>query len=216
MEGKKRENEYTKTKPRSLSQSILLHLILDQLQHDLTALVLRMLHADLDRVTRRRHRSAISAATARVEISGTSHATCGDNIVGAVTRHQAAVIETDDIATGNDLPQATVHGVADLDKVLVKEDEEFAIQACCVGAAHELHDHAARDVAVLVDVDGALTVRDQKLAVAEAEHAQRTEIFDSVGDAGQVHLRFGRVGSQVRDGPWLFLVEGQDFDTTLG
>lgn len=82
-------------------------------------------------------------------------------------------------------------------------------------AAHELHDHAARHVAVFVDVDGAFGIGDEELAVAEAEHAQRSEVSDAVRDAREVCLSFGGFGAEVRDGPRLFLVEGEDLDAAL-
>lgn len=177
--------------------------------------MLGMLHADLDRATHTRHGRAGEAAPTRArEIRATT--TGAHDVVPAVPGHQAAVVEADDVAAGDHLPKPAVEGVADLDKVLVEEDEEFPVETGRVGASHELHDHAARDVAVLVDVDGALAVRDQELAVAEAEHAQRPQIPDPVGDSVQMRLRFGRVGEQVRHGPRLFLVQSQDFDAALG
>lgn len=168
--------------------------------------MLRVLHADLD-----------GPANARV-LAGLaiSHR---PGVVACMrwprSRHGAAVVQTDDIATRDDLPQTPVHGVAHLDKVFVEKDQKSSVQACRVSTADKLHDHAARDVPVLVDVHGAFAVRNQELALAQSEHPQRSQIFDPVRNARQVRLRFRCFGAQVRHRPRLLLVEGQNFDSTL-
>lgn len=83
----------------------------------------------------------------------------------------ASVVEADDVSARDDLAQPSVDCVSYLDKVLVEEDEVFAEEAGGAGVADEFHHDAAADVAVLVDVDGALFVRDDELGFAEAEHA---------------------------------------------
>lgn len=72
---------------------------------------------------------------------------------------------------GNDLAETAVHRVADLDEVLIKQDEETAVEAGGMRLADKLHHHAAGYVAVFVDVDGTLRVDDEEFAVAETEHA---------------------------------------------
>lgn len=72
--------------------------------------------------------------------------------------------------------------------------------------ADELHDHAAADVSMLIDVYSAFLESNEELTIAETEHAKGTEIFYSVGDAGEVGLDVGLFRLQVRDRPGLFFV----------
>lgn len=132
-------------------------------------------------------------------------------------RELAAVIQTDDIVAGNNLSEATIHSIANLDKVVVEEDEEFPVETSCVSTAHELHDHAARHVSVLVDVHGTLLVGDQELALAKTEHAEWAKVLDTMCDAVQGVLCIGSgLRAEVRYRPGLLLVQGKDFDATLG
>jgi hypothetical protein len=69
---------------------------------------------------------------------------------------------------------------------------------------------------VLVDVDGAFLVGNKELAIAKSEHSQWSEVFDTVGDT---HESVGGIRSlrpKVWHGPGLLLVQGENFDTTLG
>lgn len=116
----------------------------------------------------------------------------------------------------DDLSEAAVHGVANLDEVIIEEDEESAVKASSVCTADEFHDHTARDVAVLVDVYSALLVCDDEFAIAETEHAERAKALDAVGDAMQGIMGILGFGAEVRDGPGLLLVESENFDATLG
>lgn len=227
MKGVCKRKSSRQTPDRKQKESILLPLILNQLENNLPALKLRMLHTNLHRMPIPRHKTPIRHTPHKptiqihrpttTKITGTSWRG-DDTAICAGARQTAPVVEADDIMTWYDLPQASVHGIADFDEVLVEEDEEFPVQTGCVGAADELHDHAAGDVAVFVDVDGAFGVGDEELAVAEAEHAQRSEVFDAVGDRAEVGLCLGvgLFGAEIGDGPGLFLVDGEDFDATVG
>lgn len=177
-----RRDEKTQT-----NHLIFLHLILKQLENDLTALILRMLHADLHRATTARCRDTFDIAGQSTGKIDSAIAAWG-HIIRA--RTPATIVEADDVASWNDLAKTTVHRVADLDEIVVEEDEEFPVQTGCVSASYELENHAARYVAVFVHVDGAFGVRDEELAVAETEHAQWSEVVDAVCYAGEVGLRF--------------------------
>jgi len=69
---------------------------------------------------------------------------------------------------------------------------------------------------MFVHIDCAFGVGDEELAVTEAEHAQRSELPDTLCDACEVCLGFAGFGAEVRDRPCLFLVEGEDLDAALG
>jgi len=119
------------------------------------------------------------------------------------------VVEAANVTAGNDLAQAAILGVADLDEIGVEEQDEAGDHGSRAGAAHELHDHAAADVAVLVDVHGALLVAQQELAVRQPEHAQRLLAAQPLRD--HLHVR----SLQVRDRHRLLLVERQDLEAAL-
>lgn len=159
------------------------------------------------------HRST----TTTTKTTGTSRRG-NDAAICAGARQTAPVVETGDVMARDDLAEASIHGIAHLDEVLVEEDEEFPVQTGCVGAADELHDHAARNITVFVDVDGALGVGDEELAITEAEHAQRSEVFDAVGDGAEIGLCLGvgLFGAEIGNGPGLFLVDGEDFNAAVG
>ncbi len=63
---------------------------------------------------------------------------------------------------------------------------------------------------MFVDVDGAFLIAEQKLGVAEAKHAERSLAREARGDGCDVRL------FEVGDGPGLFFVEGEDFETAGG
>lgn len=90
---------------------------------------------------------------------------------GTRSGETATRIQTDDVSARNHLSKTAVHGVADLDEVLVKQDQELPVETSCLGLAYEFHDYAARYVAVLVNVDCTFSVRYEKFAFAETEHA---------------------------------------------
>jgi hypothetical protein len=117
---------------------------------------------------------------------------------------------------GNDLSEPPVHSVAHFDKVFVEEYQEFAIQTSRVCATDKLHDHTARHISVLVDVDGTFGVGDEELCVAKTEHAQRAKTEDPLSDLAKMCLRFGRVGAEFRNRPCLLLVECENLDSFLG
>ena len=125
------------------------------------------------------------------------------------TRH-TAIIQHLDISPRNDLAEPAVLRVADLDKVRVEEQDVGSVEGGALGLADELHDDAAADVAVLVDVDGALLVAEDKVRVGEAEHAERVLALQALGDGGDVLLL------EVRHGPGLLLVEGEDLEALGG
>jgi hypothetical protein len=121
-----------------------------------------------------------------------------------------AVIKTLDVPTRNDLPQPAVLRVPHLDEIAIEQQDIGPIDGSGLGLADKLHDDAARDVAVLVDVDGALLVGEEELAVAEPEHAEGFELLDAGGDGADVR------GFGVGDGEGELLVEGEDFDAAGG
>lgn len=147
----------------------------------------RMLQADLDRTASRL--DAIRIGNTRV-----------------IPVPTQAVIQTLDVASGNDLAQSAVLRVSDLDEIAVEKQDVRAVDGGGLGFADKLHDDAARDVAVLVDVDGALLVGEKEFAVAEPEHAEWFEFLDACGDGADVR------GFGVGDGERELLVEGEDFD----
>ena len=122
----------------------------------------------------------------------------------------AAIIQHLDVATGDDLTQPAVLRVADLDKVRVEQEDVGAVEGGALGLAHELHDDAAADVAVLVDVDGAFFVAEHEFRVREPEHAERVLAGEPLRDGGDVLLlEFGH-------GPGLLLVESEDLEAFGG
>ena len=172
---------------------IFLPLVDDQFDDKLRPFMLRMLQADL-------HRPApgVTAVGTRVR-----HA----RVVAVPAQ---SVVQTLDVPAGDDLAQTAVLRVAHLDEVAVEEQDVRPVDGGGLGPADELHDDAARDLAVLVDVDGALLVREQEFALAESEHAERLELVDPGGDGAD-----GR-GLGVGDGKGELLVEREDFDAAGG
>ena len=150
-----------------------------------------MLQADL-------HRAASRFSAIRI-----SHA-------GTIPIPTEAVIETFDVPSGNDLTQATVLRVAHFDEIAVEEQDIRPVDGSGLGFADKFHDDAARHVAVLVDVDGAFLVGEEKFAVAEPEHAEGFELLDPGGDGADVR------GLGVGDGEGELFVEGEDFDAAGG
>lgn len=90
----------------------------------------------------------------------------------------ASIIETLDLPAGDNLLQASVLRVTDLDEVVVKEHEVRSRQSSRLRSSDELHDDATADLAMLVDIDGAIGVAEEELGLAEAQHAQRALVFD--------------------------------------
>lgn len=173
---------------------ILLSFILNQLENNLASSVLRMLHANLDcAATIRQGGTVRSPGQPTGKIDGAA-GTRGHGVC-AGTRQAAAVIKANNTVAGNDLTETAIHSIADLHEIVVEEDEEFAIQAGRMCVAHELHNYAAGDVAVFINVNGALCVDDEELAVAETEHAQWSELSDALGDAREVGLGFWGLGT---------------------
>src|SRR5690242_13825218 len=82
------------------------------------------------------------------------------------------IIKTLDVSPRNDLSQAAILRVPDLDEIGVEQQHVGAEHGGALSLADKLHDDRAADVAVLVDVHGALFVAEQELLVREAEHAQ--------------------------------------------
>ena len=120
------------------------------------------------------------------------------------TRH-APIIQHLHLPPRDDLAQTAVLCVADLHKVGIEEEDVGPVEGGGLGFAHEFHDDAPADVAVLVDVDGAFFVAEDELGVGESEHAKRVLSLEALCDGGNVLLfEFG-------DGPWLLLIQGEDF-----
>lgn len=179
----------TKKKRKRSEKTSLLHALPNlQLDNKLHALKLRVLQPDLD------------GAAASLGIDGLD-----ETIV--IAAGGPTVVEATDVAAGDDLTEAAVVGVADLDEIRVEEEEVGTGEGGGAGAADEFHDDAARDVAVLVDVDGALVVGEEELGFREAEHAERPLVLDARRDGG--HVRGRRVGG---DGEGEFFVQRQHFD----
>ena len=151
-----------------------------QLHHQLHLVQLRVLHSDLD--------------TACGIASGAANKT---------------VVQAADVAASNDLAQSAILGVADLDEVGVEEQDEAGDHGGRTRPPNELHDHAAADVAVLVDVHGALLVAQQELAVRQPEHAERLLAGKPLRD--HLHVRGLEVGDRHR----LLLVQRQDLEAAL-
>lgn len=76
-----------------------------------------------------------------------------------------AVVETLDVSAGDDLSEAAVLRVADLDEVGIEQQDVGAEHGGALGLADKLHDDGAADVTILVDVDGALFVAEQEFLV---------------------------------------------------
>lgn len=117
-----------------------------------------------------------------------------------------AIVETLDVPAGNDLSQAAILRVSDFHEIRIEEQHVRAIHGRALRLADKLHDNAATDVAVLVNVDGALFVAEQELLVAEAEHTERVLVREAGSDGGHVLL------FEVWHAPGLFLVESHDFE----
>jgi hypothetical protein len=120
------------------------------------------------------------------------------------------IIEQLDFVSGNDLPQATVLRIANLDKVLVEEQDVGAVKRRAAGLADKLHDDGAGDVAVLVDVDSTFLVTQQKFLVAESEHAQRVLPRQARGNGRDMGLL------EIGDRPSLLLVQGENLEAFGG
>lgn len=121
-----------------------------------------------------------------------------------------SIVQGLDFAPSDNLLQAPIMRIADLDEVSVEEDEIRAMQSSRLRRADEIHDDAAADVAVFVDVHGAVGVHEEELLVREAEHGQRFLVFDVRGDVLDV------LGAELGHGPGLLLVEGEDFEAAGG
>lgn len=122
---------------RLKNQRSLLHILIKhQLNHNLRPLTLRMHHHHL-------HRPPHTTHNARRTIA---------------TRPAAPIVQALNLPSSNNLLQAAILRIANLHKIRVKEDEVRSIERNSLRSAHKLHNDRARDLAVLVDVDGAVGV----------------------------------------------------------
>lgn len=108
------------------------------------------------------------------------------------------------------MAQSAVLRVPYFDEIAVEKQDIGPIDGRSLGLADKLHDDAAGDVTVLVDIDGTLLVGEEEFAVAEPEHAEGFELFDAGGDGIDVR------GFGVGDGEGKFFIEGEDFDAAGG
>ncbi|KAF3400756.1 hypothetical protein DPV78_005925 [Talaromyces pinophilus] len=104
---------------------IALSFVRNQLHHNLTALILWMLHANLHRSTGPRKITGRRRVGMSIGSSAGEVAFLRDFVV--YSSHIAAVIETDHVATWDDLSQTTVHRVADFDKVVVQQNQKLSV-----------------------------------------------------------------------------------------
>jgi hypothetical protein len=192
--------------------SVFLSFVFEEFEDNEVSGVVGMLHADLDCTALGSQGGPVGCAAGKVD--GTTGAR--GNAVDSGTRESTAVVKADNIVAGNDLSKAPVHSVAHFDEIFVEENQEFAIQTSRVCATDELHNHTARHISVLVDVDGTFGVGDEELCVAKTEHAQRAESEDPLSNLAKMCLRFWRVGAEFRNRPGLLLVECENLDSFLG
>lgn len=83
-------------------------------------------------------------------------------------------------------------------------------------AAHKLHHHTSWNITVFVDIHGTFLVSNEELAITKSEHAQWPKIFDAMGNAHKSVRSIRSLGSEVWHRPGLFLVQCENFNTTLG
>lgn len=122
---------------RLKNQRSLLHILIKhQLNHNLRPLTLRMHHHHL-------HRPPHPTHNARRTIP---------------TRPAPPIIQALDLPPGNNLLQPAILRIADLHKIRIEENKVSAVERNSLRSADELHDDRAGDLAVLVDVDGAVGV----------------------------------------------------------
>lgn len=144
----------------------------EHLEDDLHGGELRVLHGNLDA-------AAVAHGHGRVSREGGEGAAAGTLAAAAIDGN--ARVETADVGAADDLAEPAVLGAAHFDEFATEEEEVGAAEGDLASTTYKLHDDAARDLAMLIDVHGAILVAQEKFKarVVEPKHAQRTKVLQT-------------------------------------
>lgn len=119
------------------------------------------------------------------------------------------IIKTLDVPARNNLSQSPILRIPHLHKILIEQQHEPAHHRRRPSMPYKLHNHAPRDIPMLVHIHRALLINEQELRFAEAEHPQGLLALQPLRN----HLHMGRL--QIGDTDGLFLIEREDLKPPL-